>query len=73
MENGYFPMILYTTSINLNDTISLSKECDEIHSKIEKQFNGITKNNKLILYRAYKTIPNGNEQVEQYGFIRKNK
>ena len=72
MENGYFPMISYTTSINLNDTISLSKECDEIHSKIEEQFNGITKNNKLILYRAYKTIPNGNEQVEQYGFIRKN-
>jgi len=42
-------MISYTTSINLNDTISLSKECDEIHSKIEEQFNGITKNNKLIL------------------------
>ena len=72
MAEGYFPMILYTTSINLSDTTSLSKECDEIHSRIGELFNGITMNNKMIIYRAYKSIPNGNEQVEQYGFIRKN-
>ena len=73
MKDGYFPLILYTTSINLNDTTRLSKECDEIHERVGEFFNGIKVNNKMIFYRAYKSIPNGNESVEQYGFIRKNK
>lgn len=71
MAEGYFPMIMYTTSINFNDTVSLSKECDEIHCKIDEFFNGVKVNNRMIFYRAFKSIPNGNEQVEQYGFIRK--
>lgn len=69
---GYFPVIEYTTTINLSDTTSLSKECDEIHSKIGEIFNGIDKNNKMIVYRAFKVIPKENESVEQYGFIRNN-
>ena len=41
MNEGYFPMIRYTTSIDLSDTITLRKECDEIHSKIGDLYYGI--------------------------------
>lgn len=72
MNEGYFPMIQYTTSIDINDTTKLSKECDEIHNKIGELYNGIDKNKKMIFYRAYKSIPNGTIPVENYGFIREN-
>ncbi|KAF5035378.1 hypothetical protein DSECCO2_586270 [anaerobic digester metagenome] len=69
MNEGYFPMIRYTTSIDLSDTTKLRKECDEIHSKIGDLYNGIDKNKKMIFYRAFKSIPNGNVPVENYGFV----
>jgi len=68
LNDEYFPMILYTTTIDLKDTLNLSKECDEIHSGIGELFNGIDKNKKLILYRAYKSIPTGASPVETYVF-----
>ena len=72
IPEGYFPSILYTTSIDMNDIPKLSRECDEIHSQIGKLFKGITTNNKMILYRPMKSIPSGNEKAKQYGFIKKN-
>lgn len=72
MNEGYFPMVQYTTSIDFNDTTSLSKECDEIHSKIGELYKGINKDKKMIFYRAFKSIPTGNMSVENYGFIREN-
>ena len=69
MAEGYFPMIRYTTSIDLNDTIKLKKECDEIHSKIGDLYHGIDKNKKMIFYRAFESIPTGNIPVDNYGFI----
>jgi hypothetical protein len=69
MNEGYFPMIRYTTSLDLNDTIRLKKECDEIHSKIGDLYYGIDKNKKMIFYRAFKSIPTGNVPVENYGFV----
>ncbi|MFZ4455651.1 MAG: hypothetical protein ACOYOT_05460 [Bacteroidales bacterium] len=73
MEEGYFPTIQYTTILNINDSIELSKECDEIHNKIGELFKGIDKNKKMIFYRAFKSIPNGTTPIENFGFIRRYK
>jgi hypothetical protein len=73
LNEGYFPMIAYTTSIDIHDTVSLSKECNEIHSKIGQLYHGIDKNKKWILYMAFKSLPSGNIPVENYGFKRENK
>jgi len=70
---GYFPSILYTTSIDMNDVPGLARECDEIHKNIGKLFKGIDTNNEMIIYRPMKSIPTGTEKSKQYGFIKKNK
>ena len=41
--DGYFPAIFYTTTFDLKDSIKLSKECDEIHSRIGEIYKGIDK------------------------------
>lgn len=70
MAEGYYPTILYTTTLDLIDSIKLSRECDEIHSRIGEIYNGIDKNKKKIFYRAFKSIPNGTTPVESFGFTR---
>jgi len=72
IPEGYFPSILYTTTIDMKDIPKLSMECNELHKYIGKLFKGITSNNKMILYRPMKSIPTGTETVKQYGFIKKN-
>jgi len=71
MNDAYFPLILYITSVDLNDTQRLSKECNEIHEQIAKRFKGLTINNKIILYRPLKSIPTGTETTQQRGFMKK--
>ena len=71
VTEGYFPLILYTTTIDLNDIPALSKECDEIHKNIGKLFKGIDIDNTYILYSPVKTIPVGPNTTQQHGFIRK--
>ena len=73
IPEGYFPSILYTTTVDMKDIPKLAEECDEIHKNIGKLFKGITTNNKMILYRPMKTMPTGTEKAKQYGFIKKNK
>jgi len=73
IPEGYFPSILYTTTVDMKDVPKLAQECDEIHKNIGKLFKGITTNNKMILYRPMKTMPTGTEKAKQYGFIKKNK
>ena len=68
---GYNTMIEYTSSYSIEDTLSLSHECDSIHENIGKIFKGIDLNNIMIFYRAYEAIPNGKETVRRYGFIRR--
>ena len=72
IPEGYFPSILYTTSVDMKDIPKLAMECDELHKYIGKLFKGITSNNKMILYRPMKSIPTGTETAKQYGFIKKN-
>jgi len=73
MAEGYYPTIQYTTTLDMNDSIKLSKECDEIHSRIGELYKGIDKNKKMIFYRAFKSIPTGTTPVENFGFIRRYK
>jgi hypothetical protein len=69
IQEGYFPMIQYTTNIDLSDTLKLKRECDEIHNKIGDLYYGIDKGKKMIFYRAFESIPTGSIPVENYGFI----
>ena len=70
MNEGYFPMIHYKTNVDIYDSTILSKECDEIHNQIGDIFYGLDKNKKMIFYRAFESIPVGNELVNSQGFIR---
>jgi len=72
IPEGYFPSILYLTTIDMKDVPKLAVECDELHKYMGKLFKGITSNNKMILYRPMKAIPTGTETAKQYGFIKKN-
>jgi hypothetical protein len=71
IPEGYFPVILYTTTIDMHDMVNLSKECNAIHDNIGKLFKGIDTNNKIILYRPMKSIPTGTETGKQVGFMKK--
>ena len=73
MSEGYFPMIIYTTSIDLNDVPKLSKECNEMHEKIGMLFKGIDTNNKMILYKPMKSIPTGTETGKEKCFVKMTK
>lgn len=73
LSEGYFPLILYTTSVDIKDVRKLSKECNELHDNIEKLFKGITTNNKMILYRPLKRIPDGNDTRKYPGFMQMTK
>lgn len=70
MSEGGFPMIEYTTKIELSDTVNLAKENDEIHNKIGQLFKGIEKGKKMIFYSASNSIPRGYQPVKTYGFIK---
>lgn len=71
MNTGCFPLIQYTTSVDLKDIPALSVECRELHKNIGSLFKGIDTNNSTILYRPYKTIPTGTETTKPYGFMMK--
>jgi hypothetical protein len=73
MVDGYFPLISYTTTIDLGNSHELAMECNEIDKNIESLFKGLNKNNKKVLYRPYKTIPTGVDNSQQPGFIKENK
>lgn len=69
ITEGYFPMIEYLTEIDLSDTSETKLENDRIHNIIGDVFNGIDKNKKYLLYKAYNDLPNGKTAVPTYGFV----
>ncbi len=71
MDRAFVPMIMYQSSIWVNDTVTLKKENDEMKQKIGSVFQGIDKNNKTILYRAYNELPDGKNSPPYYGFVQK--
>ncbi len=70
-KQGYFPMILYTTSLKMSDTALLRKECDAMHQVIGKVFHGLDLNNEYIIYRIFEKIPSNNDLGVNYEFVRK--
>ena len=72
IDEGFFPMVGYVTTLNMNDTTALSKECTEIHYNIGQVFQGLDRDKKYIFYRAFERLPvNANEKVTSYGFSRR--
>jgi hypothetical protein len=67
---GYFPSVYYKTNINIRDTVKLAKECDLIHKQIGTLLKGIDINNKMVIYRAFNSIPTQKDRSEGYGFLR---
>ncbi len=70
MQEGYFPMVEYITSIDLKDTVKTKVENDQIHQSIGKVFKGLDKEKKYVFYKAYNEIPNGKTPVPTYGFVK---
>jgi hypothetical protein len=67
---GYFPFIEYISTIDLKKTSDLKIENDKIHNSIGKVFNGLDKNKKNIIYKAYNTLPDGKTPIPAYGFVK---
>jgi len=71
-ENGFYPMLYYLTTTPISDTVALKKENDEIQHIAGQVFQGIDKNNPVILYRAFNEMPEGaKKNVPRFGFIQK--
>jgi hypothetical protein len=68
VEEGYFPLVVYKSDINLKDTVSLKAEYEEVKTDVKQMFTGIGKGNKYIFYQAYNVIPDGRHLVPDYTF-----
>ena len=71
IKEGFFPMVHYTTSINLKDTTALKIENEKVKNEIGQIFTGIDKDKKFVFYQAFNELPDGKKLVEHYGFIDK--
>ncbi|CAH0169478.1 MULTISPECIES: hypothetical protein [unclassified Pedobacter] len=69
MGEGIFPCILYVTRIDLTDVVALKAENEKVRIEAAKLFNGIDKDKKAILYRAFAELPDGVKEVKSYGFV----
>jgi hypothetical protein len=72
INEGIFPMVKYQSKINLEDTVALKKENDQVQTVIGKIFPGIEKNKKYVFFKAYNQTPDGDVPVKNYGFMLKN-
>lgn len=69
MDEGIYPTVNYLSFISLKDTVALKKENDELQKIIGKILPGIDKGKKYVFFKAYNEMPNGKNNVENYGFI----
>ncbi len=69
IKEGFFPMVCYTTDINLKDTVALRLENEKVRKDVDSIFTGIDKDKKYIFYWAFNKMPDGKNQQERYGFI----
>ncbi|MPM10920.1 hypothetical protein SDC9_57257 [bioreactor metagenome] len=70
IEEGFFPMINYLTTIRLEDTLSTKAENDKINEVIGKYFKGIDLEKKYLFYKAMNGIPDGKTPLPSYGFVK---
>lgn len=69
LQNGYFPLVSYVSTIPISDTLKLSLECDSLSLVIGNIFRGLD-DNKAVIYRAYNKIPSSGTNEHYYSFVR---
>jgi len=69
IDEGLFPMVLYLSTVNIDDTLALKKEYQQIKSVIGDYFEGIDKGKKYVFYRAFNEMPQEDRKVDNYGFV----
>ncbi len=72
MEGALTPMIMYLSTIPVNDTTKLKAENNEFHQQLDAIFYGMNKNNKNIIYRVYNQQPVPNTNPPYFGFVKRN-
>jgi hypothetical protein len=69
LQQGYFPMIRYLSSIKIHDSLRLEKENKQVQMEVKKIFAGIGVNRKITLYEAFNEMPDDKHSVSYFGFI----
>jgi hypothetical protein len=67
-KNGIFPVVEYVTGFDLEDSLAIKEECRAVHASIDRIFPGITRNNKMIVYRSWdkSVLTKAQEQESPY-------
>ena len=71
MPDGVFPDIYYISHIKLSDTNAIKKENTSLQKVIGKVFPGIDKDNKYIIYSAFKNMPDGSGSFDHFDMTEK--
>ncbi len=69
IKEGFFPMVYYHTDINLKDTTTLKLENLKIRKEVDSIFPGINKDKRFVFYWGFNEMPDGQKEVEHYGFL----
>ena len=69
MDHHFTPMIMYLTSINVSDTVALKAENQIFQKNIGTIFQGMDKNNRTLLYRAFNEHPDEKTSPKYFGYI----
>lgn len=69
MDRKCMPLVDYNTSVSINDVPSLAMECKALHESVGKLFNGISTNNKMIVYRPVQKTVTGTSNENRKVFI----
>lgn len=70
LEEGFFPMIDYVTSYEIEDSINISEENIALHKIIGNVFPGIDQDRDRLLYTIYNKIPNTQKDYASIGMMR---
>jgi len=65
-NDGYYPMVYYQSSINVNDTAAIRKENNAMMKVLPSVIPGIDKDTKWLLFTAFNKLPNVKENVDRY-------
>ncbi|GGB19885.1 hypothetical protein [Mucilaginibacter rubeus] len=65
-SHGWFPVIFYTTKVNIADTNAVKSENMQIGKVINKLLPGITEDKDYIFYSACSKLPLGAARVEHF-------
>lgn len=65
-EHGWFPVIYYTTKVNIADTNAVKSENLQVRKVIDKLLPGITDDKAYIFYSACSKLPLSSARVEHF-------